>query len=122
MEESKNWKTLQIIPAQDGWKAVHCQRLESGRIEIFNRPIICWALVEAIGESEARRTEVRGMEQDTNHFVVAEDSIHMDKIGEDGIDRNQYFLGYDDPHAHKESDYWVKQANARLKAEKEKRA
>lgn len=122
MKESKIWKTMQIIPAQDGWKAVHCQGSENGQVRIFNRSIICWALVEAMGESEARRTEVRGMEQDSNHFVVVEDAIHLDEPGDDGIGRNQYFLGYDDPHAHEESEYWVRQAKARLQAEKEKRA
>ena len=122
MKESNIWKTMQIIPAQDGWKAVHCQGSKNGQIEIFNRAIICWALVEAVGESDARQTEVRGVEQDFNHLVIVQDLIDRDKIGDGGIDRNQYFLGYDDPHAHKESDYWVRQAGVRLKAEKEKRA
>jgi len=112
---------MQIVPAENGWKAVHCQGLENGQIKIFDRSIICWALVESVGAGEGRRTEVRGVEQNCNHFIVVEDAIRME-IGEDGIDRNQYFLGYDDPHAHEESNYWVKQANARLKAEKEKRA
>jgi len=122
MKESNIWKTMQIISAQDGWKAVHCQGSENGQIEIFNRAIICWALVEAVGESDARQTEVRGVEQDSNHLVIVQDLIDRDKIEDGGIDRNQYFLGYDDPDAHKESDYWVRQAGVRLKAEKEKRA
>lgn len=121
MKPSTIWKTIQIIPAENGWKAVHCQGSENGEIRIFNRAIICWALVEAVGEGEGGRTEVRGMEQNCSHFVVVGDGVRSE-IGEDGVDRNQYFLGYDDPHAHEESNYWVKQANTRLKAEKEKRA
>jgi hypothetical protein len=34
---------------------------------------------------------------------------------------NQYFLGYDDPDSHRESAYWIGQANRRLKSEKEQR-
>jgi len=55
-------------------------------------------------------------------LVVVEDLINTEEIGKDGMDPNQYFLGYDDPEAHKESDYWIKQAEARLKREREKRS
>jgi hypothetical protein len=44
----------------------------------------------------------------------------MDEVGDD-TDRNRYFLGYNDPEAHKESDYWIKQGNDRFRTEKEKR-
>jgi hypothetical protein len=118
MNEHNGWKILQIIPAQVGWKAVHCQESENRQIKIFNRAIICWALVEAVGESDAVRTQARGIEQDSNRLVIVEDLINTKEIGEDGIDPNQYFLGYDDPDAHKESDYWIKQADARLKRNK----
>jgi hypothetical protein len=121
MNEYKSWKILQIIPAQGGWKAVHCQELEDRQIEISNRPIICWALVEPVGESTLVRTQVRGIEQELNELAVVEDLINTEDIREDGTDRNQYFLGYNDPEAHKESDYWIKQANHRLRIEKEKR-
>jgi len=121
MSEHKSWKILQIIPAQGGWKAVHCQELENRQIEISNRPIICWALVEPVGESTAVRTQVRGIEQESNDLAVVEDLINTEDIRQDGTDRNQYFLGYNDPEAHKESDYWIKQANQRLRTEKEKR-
>jgi hypothetical protein len=121
MNESKSWKILQIIPAQGGWKAVHCQESENKEIEISNRSIICWALVEFVGENAGVQTQVRGIEQDSNGLAVVEDLIHTDKVWEDGADRNQYFLGYNDPDAHKESDYWIKQANDRLRTEKEKR-
>jgi hypothetical protein len=121
MNAYRSWNILQIIPAQGGWKAVHCQELEDRQIEIFNRPIICWALVEPIGETAVARTQVRGIEQESNDLAVVEDLINTEDVREDGIDRNQYFLGYNDPEAHKESDYWIKQANHRLRKEKEKR-
>ena len=121
MNEYKSWKILQIIPAQGGWKAVHCQELEDRQIEISNRPIICWALVEPVGETTVVRTQVRGIEQELNDLAVVEDLIDTEDIRQDGTDRNQYFLGYNDPEAHKESDYWIKQANHRLRTEKEKR-
>src|SRR4030095_850710 len=120
MNEYKNWKILQIIPAQGGWKAVHCRESENKEIEISNRSIICWALVEFVGENAGVQTQVRGIEQDSNGLGGVEDSIHAEKVW-DGADRNQYFLGYNDPDAHKESDYWIKQANDRLRTEKEKR-
>jgi hypothetical protein len=112
------WKILQIIPAQVGWKAVHCQQSENRQIKIFNRAIICWALVEAVGESDAGRTQARGIEQDSNRLVIVEDLINTNEIAEDGIDPNQYFLGYDDPESHKESDYWIKQADTLLKTKR----
>jgi len=122
MSEHSGWKILEIIPAQIGWKAVHCQESENRQIVIFNRAIVCWALAEAIGESDAMRRQVRGIEQESNHLVVVEDLITRERIGEDDIDRNQYFLGYDDPQGHKESDYWIKQATSRLKIEREERS
>jgi hypothetical protein len=121
MIESTNWKILQIIPAQEGWKAVHCQELENKQIEISNRCVICWALVESIGESAVVRTQVRGIEQESNDLIVVEDLINAKKVGGNGTDRNQYFLGYNDPDDHKESDYWIKRANERLRKEKERR-
>jgi hypothetical protein len=121
MNEHKSWKIIQIIPAQAGWKSVHCRELENKRIEISNRPIICWALVEPAGETAVMRTQVRGVEQQSDDLAVVEDLIDTEEIGEDGVDRNQYFLGYNDPDAHRESDYWIKQANDRLRTEKEKR-
>jgi hypothetical protein len=122
MSGENGWKILQIIPAQVGWKAVHCQESKNKQIVILNRPIICWALAEANGVSGGVRTQVRGIEQESNHLVVVEDLINGDEIGEDGVDRNLYFLGYDDPDAHKESDYWIKQAKSRLKMETEERS
>jgi hypothetical protein len=121
MNESNNWKILQIIPAQAGWKAVHCRELQNKEIEILNRAIICWALVEFVGDSDIARTQVRGIEQESNDLGVVEDVIHTDKVSENGTDRNQYFLGYNDPDAHKESEYWIKQANDRLRSEKERK-
>ncbi|OGQ82878.1 MAG: hypothetical protein A3F90_20140 [Deltaproteobacteria bacterium RIFCSPLOWO2_12_FULL_60_19] len=121
MNEHKGWKILQIIPAQAGWKAVHCRESENKQIEISNRPIICWALVEPAGETAIVRTQVRGIEQQSDDLAVVEDSIGTEEVGKDGTDRNQYFLGYNDPEAHRESDYWIKQANDRLRTEKEKR-
>jgi hypothetical protein len=121
MIESKNWKILQIIPAQAGWKAVHCRELDNKQIEISNRCVICWALVESIGESAVVRTQVRGIEQKSNELVVVEDLINAEEAGGNGTDQNQYFLGYNDPDTHKESDYWIKQANERLRKEREKR-
>jgi len=120
MNEHKGWKILQIIPAQAGWKAVHCRESENKQIEISNRPIICWALVEPSGETAVGRTQVRGIEQQSDDLAVVEDLIDTEEVGKDGVNRNQYFLGYNDPEAHRESDYWIKQANDRLRSEKEK--
>ena len=120
MNENTRWKILQIIPAQGGWTAVHCQESKNHEIKISNRPIICWALVEPVGETAAVRTQVRGIEQESNELAVVGDLIKVDGVGGDGTDRTQYFLGYNDPVAHKESDYWIKQANDRLRAEREK--
>lgn len=120
MIESKNWKILQIIPAQEGWKAVHCQQSENEQIEISNHGVICWALVEAIGESADVRTQVRGIEQESDGLVVVDDLMNAKVVGKNGTDRNRYFLGYNDPDDHKESDYWIEQANERLRKEKEK--
>ena len=120
MNENTSWKILQIIPAQGGWTAVHCQESKNHEIKISNRPIICWALVEPVGETAVGRTQVRGVEQGSNDLSVVQDLINSEEVGGDGIDRNQYFLGYNDPEAHKESDYWIKQANDRLRKEREK--
>jgi hypothetical protein len=118
----KEWKMLQIIPAQPGWKAIHCQESENRQVRISSRAIICWALVEPIGAEDARRTEVRGVVQESSHLVIVGDLIKTDKNGEEGVEGNEYFLGYNDPEAHKESDYWIKQGNVRLKTENDKRA
>jgi hypothetical protein len=119
---SRGWKVRQIIAAQAGWKAVHCQESANGQVKISNRAIICWALVEAIGEEDPPRTEVRGVEQESNGLVVVGDLIKTDNGVEEGGNGNEYFLGYNDPDAHKESDYWLEKASARLKRENDKRA
>jgi hypothetical protein len=116
---TREWMIKQIIPAQPGWKAVHCGESENGQIVIFNRAIICWALVEELGVSEAGQTQVRGMEQRSDELIVIDDAI---KAETDGGDSNQYFLGYDDPDSHRESEYWIGEAKRRLKREKEQRA
>jgi len=121
MNEHKHWKILQIIPAQDGWKAVHCQETENKEIVISNRSVICWALVESIGENSVVGTQVRAIEQASNDLVVVEDLIETENLEGDATDRNWYFLGYNDPDSHKESDYWIQQGNERRRAEKEKR-
>jgi hypothetical protein len=120
MVENKSWKILQIIPAQSGWTAVHCQESKNHEIQISNRPIICWALVEPVGETTGARTQVRGVEQESNALAVVEDLIRSADGEGNGRERNQYFLGYNDPEAHKESDHWIKQANERLRTEREK--
>jgi hypothetical protein len=116
MNGNKEWKILQIIPAQARWKAIHCQQSENSQVRVHERPVICWALVETLGEGDVIRTETRGIEQRSDRLIVVEDLISTKEIGDNGIDPNQYFLGYDDPEAHKESDYWIKQGNNRLKA------
>ncbi len=118
----KEWKMLQIIAAQAGWKAIHCQESENRQVKISSRAVICWALVEPIGAEDALRTEVRGVVQESNHLVIVGDLIKTDKNGEEGVEGSQYFLGYNDPEAHKESDYWIKQGTVRLKTENDKRA
>jgi hypothetical protein len=123
MNESKSWKILQIIPAQAGWKAVHCQESKNKEIEISNRPIVCWALVESVVEIEAVGTQVRGIEQELNELAVVEDLIHREEedVGQGRADRDWYFLGYNDPEAHKESDYWAEQGMRRIRMEKAKK-
>jgi len=115
MSERENWKILQIIPAQPGWKAVHCEESANGEMRITNRSIICWALVEPIDKSIAGGTEVRGVEQGAKDLAIVESLIKA----QDSTNRNQYFLGYDDPAAHKESEYWVQLGNHRIRNEKQ---
>ena len=122
MRKVSQWKIVQIIPAQVGWKAVHCQASTNKHLEISSLSVVCWAIVEKDGGDDAARTEVRGIEQGANHLAVVEDIISKEAIGDDGVDRNLYFLGYDDPDAHKESAYWIRQGHSRLTLEKEKRA
>ena len=115
MNEQENWKILQIIPAQPGWKAVHCEESANGEMRITNRSIICWALVEPIDKSIVGGTEVRGVEQGAKDLAIVESLIKA----QDTANRNQYFLGYDDPAAHKESEYWVQLGNHRIRKEKQ---
>jgi hypothetical protein len=122
MTEDNPWRIVQIIPAQVGWKAVHCQSSTEKHLEISTLTVVCWAIVErGIGDNSGQ-TEVRGIEQRADALAIVADEIRSDGVGNDGVDRNVYFLGYDDPEAHKESAYWIRQGNHRLTAEKEKRA
>ena len=120
MNVTNGWKILQIVAAQPGWKAMYCQESANRQVKISHRVIICWALVDAIGAGEARRTEVRGIVQESNNLGIVGDSIANGSMGEADAMGNQYFLGYNDPDAHKESDYWIEQANVRIKTEKAK--
>ena len=106
MNKNSNWKILQIIQAQAGWTAVHCQESKTHEITIFNRPIVCWAIVATVGNVAEARTEVRGVEQVSDRLGVVEDFIDGEKVEGSGYgrDRSHYFLGYNDPAAHKESD------------------
>ena len=122
MDENKAWHILQIIPAQVGWKAVHCQVADSGQLEILSRAIVCWALVESTGGGDVGRTQVRGVVQQSHDLAVVGESYNTELLGEDGMGRKQYFLGYDDPEAHKESHYWITQGNGRHKTETDKRS
>jgi hypothetical protein len=119
---TREWKIKQIITAQPGWKAVHCGESENSQVVVFNRAIICWALVEELAVSEERQTQVRGMEQRVDELIVVDDAIKAERIPSDGVDCNEYFLGYDDPDGHRESEYWIGEAKRRLKREKEERA
>jgi hypothetical protein len=120
MNVTHGWKILQIIAAQPGWKAMYCEESANRQVKISNRVIICWALVDAIGAGDARRTEVRGIVQESNGLSIVGDSIANGRIGAVGENGNQYFLGYNDPDAHKESDFWIEQANVRIKTENDK--
>ena len=122
MTKDNSWRIVQIIPAQVGWKAVHCQCSTEKHVEISTLTVVCWAIVENGIDGNSGRTEVRGIEQRANALAIVADQIRSDGIGNDGVDRNTYFLGYDDPEAHKESVYWIRQGNNRITAEKEKRA
>ena len=117
MNATQTWKIQQIIPAQAGWKAIYCQRSRSSEVRISHRVIICWALVEGGGDDAPRPTEVRGVVQDSNRLIVVGNSTAADTTTNGDATNNQYFLGYNDPDAHKESDYWIDQAHARIKIE-----
>ena len=122
MNSNRGWKIKQIIPAQRGWKAVHCAQSENGQLVMFERAIVCWALVEQQGVNKEGHTEVRGMEQRFDDLTVVGDVIKVTTLRADDVDCNEYFLGYNDPDAHRESEYWIGEANRRLKREKEQRA
>jgi hypothetical protein len=119
---TREWNIKQIIPAQPGWKAVHCGESENGQVVVFNRAIICWALAEELGVSDHGQTQVRGMEQRMNELILVDNVIQPERIAAAGAEGNQYFVGYDDPDAHRESEYWIGEARRRLKTEKEQRA
>ena len=121
MDENKAWNILQIIPAQVGWKAVHCQVADSGQLEILSRAIVCWALVESTGGGNVGRTQVRGVVQQSRDLAVVGESRNAELLGEDGMGRKQYFLGYDDPDSHKESHFWIEQANGCQRTEMDQR-
>lgn len=120
MNVTNGWKILQIIAAQPGWKAMYCQESANRQVKISHRVIICWALVDAISAGDARRTEVRGIVQELSNLGIVGDSTANGKIGDEHSMGNQYFLGYNDPDAHKESDYWIEQANVRIKTENDR--
>jgi hypothetical protein len=122
MKTNREWRIKQIISAQPGWKAVHCGAAENGQVVMYNRAIICWALVEEAGVSDGGCTQVRGMEQRFDDLIVVDDGIDTAMPPGDGGDCHQYFLGYDDPDGHRESEYWIGEAKRRLKREKEQRA
>lgn len=113
-------KICQIVAAQPGWKAVYCQG--HGEVKISNRVIICWALVEIIGANGAAQTEVRGVVQESGRLTIVGDMTATDDItGKEAIEK-QYFLGYNDPDEHKETDYWINQAQVRIAAKNAKTA
>lgn len=117
MKATQKWKILQIMPAPAGWKAVYCQGSKNSEVKVSNRVIICWALVETVGTDETPRTEVRGVVQDSNRLTIVGNSTAADRMTDDDSIEMQYFIGYNDPDAHKESDYWIDQAQLRLKVE-----
>lgn len=113
-------KILQIVAAQPGWKAVYCEEADNKQVKISHRVIICWALVEFTGSDDLLQTEVRGIVQESKQLVMVGDLITAEKISQDEGMGKQYLLGYNDPDAHKESDYWIEQAKVRLRSENEK--
>jgi len=98
---------------------MYCQESANRQVKISHRVIICWALVDAVGAGDARRTEVRGIVQDSYNLGIVGDAIATANTGDQDAMGNQYFLGYNDPDAHKESDFWIEQANVRIKTEKD---
>lgn len=98
---------------------MHFSEAESGRLIMLHRSIICWALVEKVGGVNGGLMEVRGMEQGADDgLTIVDDSVAAEgnSARRSG---NYYFLGYDDPNAHHESEYWIAQANRRLRNDKE---
>ncbi len=122
MNVTKKSKILQIVAAQPGWKAVYCQEAENQQVKISNQVVICWALVEFTGANDALQTEVKGIVQESEHLGIAGDLIAAENTGAAAPLGKQYLLGYNDPDAHKESDYWLDQAKMRLQREKAKAA
>lgn len=120
MNPTREWKILQIVAAQAGWKAIYCQESANRQVKISHRVIICWALVDAVDAGNAHGTEVRGIVQESNRLGIVGDSLANGNTGDEGAKQDQYFLGYNDPDAHKESDFWIEQANVRIKTEKGK--
>jgi len=118
MNVTHGWKILQIVAAQAGWKAIYCQESANQQVKISHRVIICWALVDAVGAGDAHGTEVRGIVQESSRLGIVGDSLATGNTGDQETKQNQYFIGYNDPDAHKESDFWIEQANLRIKAEK----
>ncbi len=119
MNLSHGWKILQIVAAQAGWKAIYGQESANRQVKISYRVVICWALV---GMADAQGTEVRGIVQESNGLGIVGDSMATSNNGETAAAAHQYFLGYNDPDAHKESDYWIEQANMRIRTENDQRA
>jgi hypothetical protein len=122
MNATKKSKILQIVAAQPGWKAVYCQEAENQRVKISNQVVICWALVEASGTDGEMQTEVKGIVQESNHLGIAGDFMITEKLDPGEMWDKHYLLGYNDPDAHKESDYWLEQAKVRLRSEQAKAA
>jgi hypothetical protein len=122
MNATKKSKILQIVAAQPGWKAVYCQELENKQVKISNQVIICWALVESTGVDNGTQTEVKGIVQESSNLGIVGDFMITEKLGPGEVLGKHYLLGYNDPDAHKESDYWLEQAKARLRSEVAKAA
>ena len=118
MNFNKELKIKQIISAQRGWKAVHCAQSENGQLAMFERAIVCWALVEQHGGRKEAKRKCAGWSSDSTILSLSVILSRLEFIDADELDCNEYFFGYDDPDAHRESQYWIGEAYRRLRQRK----
>jgi hypothetical protein len=106
-------KILQILPAAPGWDAVH---IDDAKDDLHDKsPIVCWALVERIGESEVQWRMMAPLPARTTVVALIPASPSDDNPNELTVCRgdDDYFLGYTYPG---DPTNWEHEASSRLDA------